>query len=54
VPGEDGEWRPEFEYPTEDGVASAEEDGKETGQRQTPHDARALDSDFLYQALFSE
>jgi hypothetical protein len=32
---------PEFEYPTEDGLAPAEEDedGKETGQRQTPHDA---------------
>jgi hypothetical protein len=26
--------------------------GKETGKRQTPH--AAMDSDFLYEALFSE
>jgi hypothetical protein len=56
TPGKDGECGPKFEYSEEDGVTPAEEteDGEETGQRQTPHDARRLDSDFLYEALFSE
>jgi hypothetical protein len=39
---EDGEWDPQFKYSAEDNITPAEEHeaGKETGQRQTPHDAR--------------
>jgi hypothetical protein len=42
VPGKDGECGPQFEYTGENGVTPAEEneDGEETCQRQTPHDAR--------------
>jgi predicted transposase YbfD/YdcC len=42
VSGKDGECGPQFEYTEKDGVTPAEENknGEETGQRQTPHDAR--------------
>jgi predicted transposase YbfD/YdcC len=42
APGTDGECGPQFEYSEEAGVTPAEEteDGEETGQRQTPYDAR--------------
>jgi hypothetical protein len=41
VSGAGGECDSQFEYFEEDGVTPAErnEDGKETGQHQTPHDA---------------
>jgi hypothetical protein len=40
--GEEEEWGAQFEYTEEAGVTPAEEheDGKETGERQTAHDAR--------------